>query len=110
MGTADREPDPEDAAPTGMAGSRHPLDADLLPHTEFVFRCPRSAGDLLIYGADEADAAATLLTDALSAMPMVNEELAAEGIVLVKAEDIGRRDFYIKGKRFALWEIGRAHV
>lgn len=103
MHTADREVDPEDASPTGMAGSKHPLDADLLPHTEYVFRCPRSAGDLMVYGAAEANDAATLLTEALLALPTVCEDLATEGIVLVKAEDVKRRGFYIKGKQMALW-------
>lgn len=107
MHSADREKEP-DEQPVGAPGSSHPLDADLLPHVEYVFRHPRAACDLLIYGAEEATGAADVLTAVLDALPPVVEELHAHGITVVNTDDLdGSRGFFIKGSKRAIY-IGEA--
>jgi len=108
MHLPEREPDPslKDTASAGMQGSPHPLDADLLPHKEFVFRHPHAQGDLLIYGADEAPGAASMLTRVIWAFPQVQVELGEAGINFVKTEpDVEQRPrgFFIQGAQYSVW-------
>ena len=107
MHLPDREPDPslKDQTGIGVPGSEHPMDVDLLPHKEYVFRHPRAQGDLLVYGADDPHGAAEMLTTLLWALPQVQAELGEAGITFMKAEkDPAKRPrgFFIQGKHYVV--------
>jgi len=93
----DREPDP-DEPPVGAAGSSHPLDADLLPHVEYVFRHPRATGDLLIYGGEDAAGAAEVLMAVIFSLPAFQELLRDNGFLWGTHEEVKiQRGFVFKG-------------
>lgn len=102
MYSPDREKDPDDAAPVGTPGSTHPMDADLLPHKEYVFRHPRAAGDLMVYGADEPVGAAMMLMAVIDNMPEFRQLLEQAGFVWGREDAISVRGFVIKAEGFAL--------
>lgn len=97
----DREQSP-DETPTGTPGSTHPLDADLLPHQEYVFRHPRASGDLLIYGADTAPGAALLLMAVIANLPAFLEVLKEEGFVWGREKEVPAKGFVIQTEHHRL--------
>ena len=103
MYSSDREKDPDETdAPVGAPGSAHPLDADLLPHKEYVFRHPRATGDLLIYGADEAVGAATMLMAVIHSMPAFQELLQDAGFSWGPEATVQQKGFTLKAEGYVL--------
>lgn len=97
----DREQSP-DETPTGTPGSTHPLDADLLPHKEYVFRHPQACGDLLIYGADEAAGAALLLMAVIANVSEFQEMLEDAGFVWGPEKDVPASGFVLQTQHHRL--------
>lgn len=102
MYDADREPDPEEK-PTGTVGSTHPLDADLLPHVEYVFRHPRATGDLLIYGGETAEGAAEVLMAVIHSLPAFQQLLKSNGFLWGPHDEVVvQRGFVLKSQTHTL--------
>jgi hypothetical protein len=101
MYSPDREKDP-DETPVGTPGSTHPLDADLLPHKEYVFRHPRATGDLLVHGADDAPGAAMMLMAVIENMPAFRQLLEDAGFLYGAEGAVQVRGFVIKAEGYVL--------
>jgi hypothetical protein len=91
----------EKDTPTGATGSTHPLDVDLLPHKQYVFRHPRATGDLLIQGADnKEDAAAHLLAVIYKVKAFRN---LLERMEFIYGIEDGAKGFIIKAGKYVLY-------
>lgn len=90
------------ATPVGAPGSIHPLDTDLLPQKQYVFRHVKSTGDLLIQGADNAKDAAVLLLSVIHYVPAFKTALEGRGFIYGPIKSLKLKGFVIKAGDYAL--------
>ena len=94
--------EPQDEGMTGMVGSPHPLDADLIPHKECVLRVPGGAGEILIHGAVTPVGAVKVMLAQLRTSTEVQEFLAREGFVLEPYDETPQRGWHLTDRDWRL--------
>lgn len=86
----------------GAPGSIHPLDADLLPQRQYVFRHTQATGDLLVQGADDQEGAAKLLLSVIHNVPSFKKTLEHAGFTYGSVKTLRLKGFIIKAGDYAL--------
>jgi hypothetical protein len=94
--------EPKDEGMTGMVGSGHPLDADLIPHKECVLRVPGGAGELLIHGAVTPVGAVRVMLAQLRGDDTILPFLEQEGFVLEPYDETPPRGWHLTDKEHRL--------
>ncbi len=98
----DEGQEPEDKGLTGMVGSDHPLDADLIPHKECVLRVPGGAGELLIHGAVTPVGGVHVMLSQIRSNDMVSKFLESEGFVLEPHDETPPQGWHLTDRKYRL--------
>jgi len=93
---------PDDEAPVGAVGSKHPMDKDLVPHSEFMLRPKGTDSKLLVYGAQNAKEAVENILAAIRKDNQLRTTLIEAGFQFGAKGSVMLKGFHFVGETHVL--------